>query len=94
MLAITTVAISLAPTPGAFGFYHATCKAALMILFGVPGDQAVAFALVMHAAPYLTVMIAGALFSLRESVSFGDVMRGTEKARSGADAVIDPVVPH
>jgi uncharacterized protein (TIRG00374 family) len=96
MLAITTIAITIAPTPGAFGFYHATCKAALVSLYGVPADQAVAFALVMHAAPYLAVMILGVFFSLRESISFGEAMRGSAQPEplSSGEVAVDPILPH
>jgi uncharacterized protein (TIRG00374 family) len=94
MLALTSAAITVAPTPGGFGFYHAICKAALVTLYGVPTDAAVAFALVLHAAGYLTVIIAGALFSMRESISLGDTLRKANQPSEEVDAesAIDPVV--
>ena len=45
VLAITAVGITIAPTPGAFGVYHGFCKAALVTLFAVSPESAVAFAL-------------------------------------------------
>jgi uncharacterized protein (TIRG00374 family) len=75
VLAITAVGITIAPTPGAFGVYHGFSKIATTTLFGIPADQAVAFALVTHAGPYLAVMVVGALFLLRENISFREVSR-------------------
>ncbi len=72
MLVVTAVATTLAPTPGAIGVYHAFCIAALTALFGVPEGKAAAFAIITHAAPYLAVMATGALFFLREDISFRD----------------------
>jgi uncharacterized protein (TIRG00374 family) len=75
ILAITAVGVSIAPTPGAFGVYHSFCKAALTSIYHIPAASAVAFALVAHAAPYLAVMIVGALFLLRENVSLKEFSR-------------------
>lgn len=75
ILAITAVGVTIAPTPGAFGVYHGFCKVALTTLYGVAPSTAVAFALVTHAAPYLAVMAAGALFLLRENISISSAMR-------------------
>lgn len=72
MLAVTAVAISIAPTPGAIGVYHAFCIAALTALFGIPEGRAAAFAIVTHAAPYLAVMATGAFFFFRENLSLKD----------------------
>jgi uncharacterized protein (TIRG00374 family) len=93
MLALTSAAITVAPTPGGFGFYHAVCKAALVTLYGVTDDAAVAFAIVLHAAGYFTVIIAGALFSMRESISLGDTLRQAERSTAEVEATIDPATP-
>ena len=74
MLAVTAVAISIAPTPGAIGVYHAFCIAALTALFGIPEGRAAAFAIVTHAAPYLAVMATGAFFFFRENISLKDAL--------------------
>ena len=80
VLAVTTVGISIAPTPGAFGVYHVFSKAALTTLYGVSDSDAVAFALVLHAAPYLATLIAGALCLLREGISLSEATRARESA--------------
>lgn len=78
LLAITSVGITIAPTPGAFGVYHFFCTAALTRLFGVPDEVAVAFALVTHAAPYLAITLLGAILGVRENIS----LREVQKSRS------------
>lgn len=81
VLAITAVGVTIAPTPGAFGVYHGFCKAALVTLFGVPPELAVAYALVTHAGQYLAVMVVGPFFLLRENLSL------REMSRPGVDSV-------
>ncbi len=78
VLAVTSIGITIAPTPGAFGVYHFFCKAALTRLFGIPDEQAVAFALVTHAAPYLAITAVGAILGVRENIS----LREVQKSRS------------
>jgi uncharacterized protein (TIRG00374 family) len=68
MLAVTAVANSIAPTPGAIGVYHAFCIAALAALFAIPEGRAAAFAIVTHAGPYLAVMVTGAVLFFREDI--------------------------
>lgn len=79
ILAVTTIGISIAPTPGAFGVYHFFSKIALVKLFGVSDERAVAFALVTHAAPYLAVMISGGIFLVRENISLRAVSMSSMK---------------
>ena len=79
VLAITSIGITIAPTPGAFGVYHFFCKEALTRLYGVPDERAVAFALVTHAAPYLAVTALGAILLVRENISLREVQ--TSKPR-------------
>ncbi|MBL7987080.1 MAG: flippase-like domain-containing protein [Chlorobi bacterium] len=82
-LAITTVGITIAPTPGAFGVYHLFCRAALVTLYAVAESDAVAFALVLHAAPYLGTIVVGALLMLREGISFGEATQHTKENTEG-----------
>lgn len=77
-LAITTVGITIAPTPGAFGVYHLFCRTALVTLYAVSQSDAVAFALVLHAAPYLGTILVGSLLMLREGISFGEATQHTK----------------
>jgi glycosyltransferase 2 family protein len=77
VLAVTTIAYTIAPTPGAIGVYHSFCRAALVTVYGVPHSRAAAFALVAHGGPYLAVIAVGALFALRENLSLGDAARAS-----------------
>jgi glycosyltransferase 2 family protein len=82
VLAITAVGITIAPTPGGFGVFHGFCTAALRTLYAVPDGPGVAFAIVTHATPYLTVMVLGAYFLLREKISFREISRQKVQPRS------------
>ncbi|HVK37477.1 MAG TPA: lysylphosphatidylglycerol synthase transmembrane domain-containing protein [Candidatus Kapabacteria bacterium] len=74
-LGITSIGMTIAPTPGGFLVYHSFCIAVLTIAFGVPDEQAAAFALLTHGAPYIAVTAIGAGFALAENVSLGSVLR-------------------
>lgn len=69
LLGITAVGMAVAPTPGGFGIFHSFCKITLVSLYGIPVDQALAFALVLHLAQYLVALILGPIFAIREGVS-------------------------
>ncbi|MBC8145767.1 MAG: flippase-like domain-containing protein, partial [bacterium] len=75
VLGITSIGITIAPTPGAFLVYHSFCIAVLTVVFGVPDEPATAFALVSHGAPYIAVTTLGAVYALLENVGFGTMMR-------------------
>lgn len=75
LLGITAVGMAIAPTPGGFGVFHTFCRIALVSLYGVPADQAVAFAFVLHFAQYAVAMIAGPIFAIREGTAFTGARR-------------------
>ncbi|MGE3800887.1 MAG: YbhN family protein [Candidatus Kapaibacterium sp.] len=79
LLGITAIGVAVAPTPGGFGVFHTFCRVTLVSLYGVPVEQAVAFAFVVHFAQYAASMIVGALMILREGVSLKSAF-GAEKA--------------
>lgn len=58
VMAISTVGIAL-PSLGGIGTYHYFCSQSLYHLYGVPLDEAVAFATVLHSVAYLTFLITG-----------------------------------
>jgi uncharacterized protein (TIRG00374 family) len=58
VMAISTVGIVL-PSLGGIGTYHYFCSQSLYHLYGVPLDEAVAFATVLHSIAYLTFLITG-----------------------------------
>jgi uncharacterized protein (TIRG00374 family) len=73
ILAVTTVGISIAPTPGAFGVYHSFCTGALAALYTIPRESGVAYALVMHTSAYLATVGVGLFYLFRENMSFREV---------------------
>lgn len=75
LLGITAIGMALAPTPGGFGVFHTFCRITLVSLYGVPVDQAVAFAFVLHFAQYASAMIAGPIFAIREGTGWRRIMK-------------------
>jgi len=68
LIVISGIAYTIAPTPGAFGFYHPLIVSTLAKLYGVNYELALAYATVNHGLNYLVQVIFGGLFLLRENV--------------------------
>jgi uncharacterized protein (TIRG00374 family) len=66
LLTMTTIGITIAPTPGAWGIYHSFAQITLVQFYGVPGEQALAFAFVAHGVGYFLNILVGGLFFMRE----------------------------
>jgi len=82
-LALVTVvagAVSAPSAPGFIGTFQAGCVVALG-LFGVSHADAIPFAFVVWGAQWLTQVVLGVVFLLRENVSFGDVRAAEEPTR-------------
>jgi uncharacterized membrane protein YbhN (UPF0104 family) len=82
-LALVTVvagAVSAPSAPGFIGTFQAGCILALG-LFGVSRADAVPYAFVVWGAQWLTQIVLGVVFLLRENVSFHDV-RAVEEPKS------------
>ena len=58
ILTIATLGIII-PTPGGTGTYHYFCSRALTGLYGIPLEESVAFATVVHGLIYITFLILG-----------------------------------
>lgn len=79
-LALVTVvagAVSAPSAPGFIGTFQAGCILALG-LFGVSRADAVPYAFVVWAAQWLTQVVLGVVFLLRENISFQDVRAAEE----------------
>lgn len=61
LLVIVSISILIPSSPGFVGVYHAGVALTLK-LYGVPTEQAGAFALVLHAAQYIPVTAMGFIF--------------------------------
>jgi uncharacterized protein (TIRG00374 family) len=82
-LALVTVvagAVSAPSAPGFIGTFQAGCVVGLG-LFGVSHADAIPYAFVVWAAQWLTQIVLGVVFLLRENVSFGDVRAAEEPSR-------------
>ncbi len=66
VLLVSAVAITLAPTPSAAGVYHITVQLALMELFAVPAEKALAYATVAHGLNTLLMLLVGGICWLWE----------------------------
>lgn len=81
-LALVTVvagAVSAPSAPGFIGTFQAGCMLALS-LFGVSRADAIPYAFVVWGAQWLTQVVLGVVFLLRENISFGDVRAAEETA--------------
>jgi uncharacterized protein (TIRG00374 family) len=82
-LALVTVvagAVSAPSAPGFIGTFQAGCVVALG-LFGIRHADAIPYAFVVWGAQWLTQIVLGVVFLLRENVSFGDVRAAEEPSR-------------
>lgn len=59
LLVVTSVAITIAPTPGGFLVYHTFASKSMVLLYGIPQEEALAWATVAHMAGYACIMIFG-----------------------------------
>lgn len=81
-LALVTVvagAVSAPSAPGFIGTFQAGCIVALG-LFGIHRADAIPYAFVVWAAQWLTQIVLGVVFLLRENIRFGDVRAAEEPA--------------
>ncbi|MBI5059584.1 flippase-like domain-containing protein [candidate division KSB1 bacterium] len=69
ILVITTFGLVMPGAPGAVGTYHGVAVLALS-LFGVPGDRAVGFAVLLHALNYIPLTALGLFFFWKHGLSF------------------------
>ncbi len=67
----TSLAVTVAPTPGQLGVFHAATVFALVTVYHVPQADALAYAFLIHAWVYLWLMVLGILSMWREGLSYG-----------------------
>ncbi|MCX7909129.1 MAG: flippase-like domain-containing protein [Ignavibacteria bacterium] len=69
LIIISGIGYTIAPTPGAIGFYHYLIQNALNKLYGISMEESLAYATVTHAVNFLTQVLVGGIFLLRENLS-------------------------
>ena len=68
MIIISGIGVTIAPTPGAIGVFHFLITNALMRFYGLKQEEALAYATLNHAINYVTQVVVGGLFFLRENI--------------------------
>ncbi|UCD35136.1 MAG: flippase-like domain-containing protein [Nitrospiraceae bacterium] len=76
---VVAIFITVAPTPGFLGSYHLGCVAALHGIFGIQKATALSYGIVAWLVAMGTTVIIGALFAVKENISFGEISSATEK---------------
>jgi hypothetical protein len=74
------------PTPAGVGSFHKAAQLALVGMWGVDNDLAVAYAIVSHAVAFIPLAIIGLIVMLREGITLGAIehMPGVEGPAAGA----------
>lgn len=67
LLVVSGVVTTLAPTPGALGVYHVAIQNAMVSLYNIPSEEALAYATLTHAINYLVQLALGGLYFLKEN---------------------------
>jgi hypothetical protein len=78
--AVTGLGYAVAPTPGAFGVFHATARIALMKFAAFSEADAVAYATLTHFVNYLVPIALGIYYLITRNISMGALL----KARSSS----------
>lgn len=78
---ITSLAIAVAPSPGAIGVYHWCAQVTLTKFYGIDPETALAYATIAHGIGFIVPVLAGPFFMMRESahgLSWRSVASGGE----------------
>jgi glycosyltransferase 2 family protein len=81
--AITALAWAVAPTPGAFGVFHVTCRIAIMKILDFTYADAVAYATITHFVNYMVPLLLGGWYLLRTNLSMRELLDARAKKSSG-----------
>jgi glycosyltransferase 2 family protein len=87
ILLVTTIGFTIPGAPGGVGTYHGVTVLG-MSLFGVPGEKAAGFALVLHALNYIPLTVLGLIFFWKLGLSF----RGAGELAATAESPPEPQV--
>ena len=75
-LVMTLLVVGVAvPTPGSVGGFHVAYQIAVQTFFAAPADRAVGAAILLHAMSFVPVTVVGAMFMVREGLTFSGVQR-------------------
>jgi uncharacterized protein (TIRG00374 family) len=68
LIIISGIGATIAPTPGAIGIYHILIQNAMVRIYGISPEAALAYATLTHAINYFVQIGIGGVFFLRENV--------------------------
>jgi hypothetical protein len=68
LIIVVGIGVTLATTPGALGIYHTLLRDAMVALYSIGKEEALAYATITHAANYLLQFVVGGIFFLRENL--------------------------
>lgn len=70
---IVALAVSLPGAPGFVGQFEWGCKIALQQVYAIEGARAVGFSIVTHITQFLTQVVVGLVYLVREGLSLGQI---------------------
>ncbi len=86
LLLMALMALGVAvPTPAGVGGFHAAVQVGLTAFYEVPVEAAVGAALVLHAATFAPVTVAGLAWMVRDGISFRGMVNLTPSPSPGGD---------
>ena len=84
----------LVPTPGGIGSYHYITTEALVHLYGVPGAEALTYAVLAHAAQFVFYLLTGGLALVYQGTDLDTLYRTGDASASEAGPVpAEPASP-
>lgn len=69
LLIVVGIGVSIAPTPGAIGVQHYLVTTAMVGLYAISKEEALAYATLVHAVNLIVQVVVGAGFFFRENIS-------------------------
>ena len=72
---LVALAVSVPGAPGFVGQFEWGCKLALEQIYAVPGDEALAYSVVVHAVQWTTQVVLGLVYLVREGLSLTELER-------------------
>jgi uncharacterized protein (TIRG00374 family) len=69
LVIVSGIGVTIAPTPSGIGVMHSLIMYAMMGLYGIPEEMALAYATINHASSFFIQLSVGGIFLLRERIS-------------------------
>ena len=76
MLLMGAIIVSVPALPGGLGTYEAGMTYALSLLFFVPKDLALTYAIISHASNYVPYVLVGSIYFLKSGIKISSIKKG------------------